>query len=80
MIKSAISGMHGNGRVVYKMACVEVKISGLSVLLFNTHGGAPLLLRRAEFTVPHYAGSKKRACWCFNAYLTRDLMACHCRN
>ena len=50
-VKSAISGMHGNGRVVYKVACVEAKISGSSVLLFNTHGGAPPLLRREVFMV-----------------------------
>ena len=50
-VKSAILGMHGNGRVVYKVACVEVKISGLSVLLINTHGGAPPLLQREVFTV-----------------------------
>ena len=50
-VMSAISGMHGNGRVVYKVACVEVKINGSSVLLFNTHGGAPPLLRREVFTV-----------------------------
>ena len=51
MVKSAILGMHGNGRVVYKVACAVVKISGSTVLLFNTHGRAPPLLQREEFTV-----------------------------
>jgi len=33
LVKSAISEMHGNGQVGYKVACVEEKFSGLSVLM-----------------------------------------------
>jgi len=33
--------MHGNGRVVYKVACVEVKISGSFVFFIQNHSGAP---------------------------------------
>ena len=33
LVKSAISEMHKNGRMEYKVACMEVKISGSSVLM-----------------------------------------------